>query len=139
MDYPRDEESYTELYNMGIAHSIEAWEDDILVGGLYGVCIGNLFAGESMFAKRSDASKVAFVYAVHQMIAWGIENSLTVRYTQIIWSVLEQKRLSVQSICICLNFWCMLNDQLGNGLLMMIFATILAKKIVVLPVFTGCF
>ena len=66
-------ESYTELHNMGIAHSIEAWEDDTLVGGLYGVCIGNLFAGESMFAKRSDASKVAFVYAVHQMIAWGIE------------------------------------------------------------------
>ena len=66
-------ESYTELHNMGIAHSIEAWEDDMLVGGLYGVCIGNLFAGESMFAKRSDASKVAFVYAMHQMIAWGIE------------------------------------------------------------------
>ena len=66
-------ESYTQLHNMGIAHSIEAWEDDVLVGGLYGVCIGNLFAGESMFAKRSDASKVAFVYAVHQLIAWGIE------------------------------------------------------------------
>ena len=66
-------ESYTQLHNMGVAHSIEAWEDDVLVGGLYGVCIGNLFAGESMFAKRSDASKVAFVYAVHQLIAWGIE------------------------------------------------------------------
>lgn len=66
-------DAYQNLHERGIAHSIEAWNGDELVGGLYGVCIGNLFAGESMFSKQSDASKVAFVYAVHQMIQWGIE------------------------------------------------------------------
>ena len=65
--------AYIKLHQKGIAHSIEAWEEDILVGGLYGVCIGNLFAGESMFAKRDDASKIAFVYFVHQAIKWGIQ------------------------------------------------------------------
>jgi len=66
-------EGYLKLHEMGVAHSIEAWQDDQLVGGLYGVCIGNFFAGESMFAKISDASKVAFTYCVHQLKAWGIE------------------------------------------------------------------
>ena len=66
-------EAYKELFRRGVAHSVEAWEGKELVGGLYGVCVGNLFAGESMFAKRSDASKVAFVYFVHQAMEWGIE------------------------------------------------------------------
>ena len=66
-------DGYLKLHEMGFAHSIEAWDDDELVGGLYGVCIGNLFAGESMFATRSDASKIAFTYCVRQLIEWGIE------------------------------------------------------------------
>lgn len=53
--------AYISLHEAGFAHSVEAWEGDDLVGGLYGVSIGGLFAGESMFHKRSDASKVALV------------------------------------------------------------------------------
>ena len=51
--------AYVELHRLGWAHSVEAWDADGLAGGLYGVAIGGLFAGESMFHRRTDASKVA--------------------------------------------------------------------------------
>lgn len=50
---------YTQLHNYGYAHSVETWQNDKLVGGVYGVSIGGLFAGESMFSRVTDASKVA--------------------------------------------------------------------------------
>lgn len=53
--------AYTELFDAGFAHSVETWDGDELVGGLYGVSIGGLFAGESMFHRKTDASKVALV------------------------------------------------------------------------------
>ena len=53
--------SYTKLHEMGIAKSVEVWQNDELVGGLYGVDLGHVFCGESMFSKVSNASKVAFV------------------------------------------------------------------------------
>jgi leucyl/phenylalanyl-tRNA--protein transferase len=53
--------AYTRLHDLGWAHSVEAWQRDELVGGLYGVAIGGLFAGESMFHRVRDASKVALV------------------------------------------------------------------------------
>lgn len=53
--------AYTELHRLGWAHSVEVWREDRLVGGLYGVAIGGLFAGESMFHRETDASKVALV------------------------------------------------------------------------------
>lgn len=56
--------AYGRLHRLGWAHSVEAWQDDRLVGGLYGVSIGGLFAGESMFHRRRDASKVALVALV---------------------------------------------------------------------------
>lgn len=64
-------EAYIALHERGLAHSVEAWQAGELVGGLYGVAIGRLFAGESMFALRPDASKVAFVHAVRQLTEWG--------------------------------------------------------------------
>jgi len=64
-------DGYVALHERGLAHSVEAWEDGELVGGLYGVAVGRLFAGESMFALRPDASKVAFVHLVRQLIRWG--------------------------------------------------------------------
>jgi leucyl/phenylalanyl-tRNA--protein transferase len=67
------ENAYYALHREGYAHSVEAWQDGELVGGLYGVAIGKVFLGESMFARRSDASKVAFAYLVHQLIRWGYE------------------------------------------------------------------
>lgn len=55
-------ESYTQLHYRGYAKSIEVWEHDNLVGGLYGVEIGNIFCGESMFSLRPNASKLALIY-----------------------------------------------------------------------------
>ena len=54
--------SYTELHNMGYAHSVECWLDGELVGGLYGISIGRAFFGESMFSRVSNASKIAFAH-----------------------------------------------------------------------------
>ena len=64
-------EAYTTLCRLGFAHSIESWAGSELVGGLYGVAIGRMFYGESMFTRRSDASKVAFVATVLQLHRWG--------------------------------------------------------------------
>jgi leucyl/phenylalanyl-tRNA--protein transferase len=64
---------YTGLYNMGFAHSSEVWLDGELVGGAYGVCIGRMFYGESMFARVSDASKVALAYLVAFLRGHGVE------------------------------------------------------------------
>ncbi|MEZ0005339.1 leucyl/phenylalanyl-tRNA--protein transferase [Flavobacterium sp. 28YEA47A] len=60
-------EAYTKLHEMGIAKSVEIWQNDILVGGLYGVDLGHVFCGESMFSKVSNASKVAFVSLVRKL------------------------------------------------------------------------
>ena len=61
--------AYVDLHELGWAHSVEAWDDDGLAGGLYGVAIGGLFAGESMFHRRTDASKVALIGLVELLAA----------------------------------------------------------------------
>ncbi|MEM8863023.1 MAG: leucyl/phenylalanyl-tRNA--protein transferase [Chloroflexota bacterium] len=58
---------YSQMHDLGWAHSVETWRDGKLVGGLYGVAIGGLFAGESMFSLETDASKVALAWLVHHM------------------------------------------------------------------------
>ena len=58
---------YTELHHIGHAHSVEAWEGDELVGGLYGVSLGSAFFGESMFSRRTDASKICLVHLVERL------------------------------------------------------------------------
>jgi leucyl/phenylalanyl-tRNA--protein transferase len=60
-------EAYTVMNRAGHAHSVEAWQGDELVGGIYGVAIGGLFAGESMFHRVSDASKVALYYLIEHL------------------------------------------------------------------------
>ncbi len=62
--------AYNRLHQMGYAHSIEAWYDNRMVGGLYGISIGRVFFGESMFHWKTDASKVAFAYLVDVLIKW---------------------------------------------------------------------
>ena len=62
---------YTQLHRMGCGHSVEAWQDGELVGGLYGIRIGAAFFGESMFARRRDASKVTLVHLVARLNAGG--------------------------------------------------------------------
>jgi len=66
-------EAYERLHALGHAHSFEAWDENGLAGGLYGVSLGAAFFGESMFADRPDASKAAFVTAVRWMRGRGIE------------------------------------------------------------------
>jgi len=68
--------AYGELHRLGWAHSVEAWRGDELAGGLYGVAIGGLFAGESMFHRARDASKVALVGLVDLLTADGVEGRL---------------------------------------------------------------
>lgn len=63
--------AYRRLHELGHAHSVESWRGGELVGGLYGIAIGGVFFGESMFSRRTDASKVAFVHLVRQLQAWG--------------------------------------------------------------------
>jgi len=60
-------ESYTKLHEMGIAKSVEVWQNKELVGGLYGVDLGHIFCGESMFSRVSNASKIAFVTLVQHL------------------------------------------------------------------------
>ncbi len=63
--------AYSELHRRGYAHSVEVWQGEELVGGLYGVAIGKAFFGESMFSRINDASKIALVYLVRQLAAWN--------------------------------------------------------------------
>lgn len=71
---PQVRRTYTELHNMGWVHSVECWSDDgELSGGLYGVVVGGAFAGESMFHRRTDASKVAFVSLVDRLRERGFQ------------------------------------------------------------------
>ncbi len=66
-------DAYTILHELGIAHSVEAWKGDELVGGLYGVVLGRVFFGESMFSKLSNSSKTAFITLVRYLEKWRFE------------------------------------------------------------------
>lgn len=65
--------AYNRLHQAGFAHSVEAWLDGELVGGLYGIALGQVFFGESMFHTRTDASKAAFATLVQQLKSWGYQ------------------------------------------------------------------
>jgi leucyl/phenylalanyl-tRNA--protein transferase len=80
---PRDEEggtwlmpemqaAYVALHERGLAHSVEVWDGDVLAGGLYGVALGRMFYGESMFTRRTDGSKVALAWLAAQCVRWGL-------------------------------------------------------------------
>jgi leucyl/phenylalanyl-tRNA--protein transferase len=76
-------DAYCDLHDAGVAHSVESWYGDKLVGGLYGVSLGGAFFGESMFNVRSDASKIAFVKLVKHLLRWGyklIDCQVTTRH-----------------------------------------------------------
>jgi leucyl/phenylalanyl-tRNA--protein transferase len=65
---PEMRHAYTRLHELGWAHSVETYADGVLVGGLYGMAIGRMFYGESMFSRRSDASKVAFAHLIDYLV-----------------------------------------------------------------------
>ena len=64
--------AYRRLHQLGVAHSVEVWSEDELAGGLYGLCIGAVFFGESMFSRHADASKVGLVALVQRMRRWDL-------------------------------------------------------------------
>lgn len=66
-------DAYSELAETGYAHSVEVWSGSELAGGLYGVALGRMFYGESMFSRRTDASKVALAHLARQLERWGFE------------------------------------------------------------------
>lgn len=66
-------EAYEVLYGMGIAHCVESYQDGVLVGGLYGVVIGKVFCGESMFSHKNDASKSAYAILIKHLKKWGYD------------------------------------------------------------------
>ena len=68
---PEMQSAYLNLHRLGYAHSVEAWQNGQLVGGLYGIALGQIFFGESMFSRVSNASKVAFTYLTRQLQQWG--------------------------------------------------------------------
>jgi len=65
--------AYCRLHEAGYAHSVECWQEDELVGGLYGVSLGTVFFGESMFSRVADSSKVALAGLVRQCLAWDFD------------------------------------------------------------------
>ena len=70
---PEMTHAYERLHGLGHAHSIEVWSGDQLAGGIYGVAVGGLFAGESMFSRRRDASKVALVHLIERLRERGFQ------------------------------------------------------------------
>lgn len=66
-------EAYINLHKAGFAHSVEVWNGDELVGGLYGICLGKIFFGESMFSKVNNASKVGFITLVRMLEKWDFK------------------------------------------------------------------
>ena len=66
-------DAYCALHAAGYAHSVETWMDGELVGGLYGIALGRVFFGESMFVRRTDASKIAFAHLLVQLRRWQFE------------------------------------------------------------------
>jgi len=70
---PEMQQAYCRLHDEGHAHSIETWHQGELVGGLYGIAVGQVFFGESMFYRKTDASKIAFVGLIQHLSRWGYQ------------------------------------------------------------------
>src|SRR5690554_113499 len=66
-------DAYQHLHRLGVAHSVEVWQQEQLVGGLYGIALGKVFFGESMFSRTSNASKCGFILLAHHLHQWGFQ------------------------------------------------------------------
>ncbi len=67
------QQAYQRLHRLGQAHSVEVWRDGALIGGLYGIALGGVFFGESMFSRANDASKIALYWLCQQLQQWGFQ------------------------------------------------------------------
>jgi leucyl/phenylalanyl-tRNA--protein transferase len=103
--------AYTELHRLGMAHSVEVWQEERLVGGLYGVAIGSVFYGESMFSRVSDSSKVALVHLCRTLLALEFKLIDCQVYTQHLIS-LGAEEIPREHFCQYLDNWCTLPARL---------------------------
>jgi leucyl/phenylalanyl-tRNA---protein transferase len=106
-------DAYLELYKLELAHSVEVWQEQRLVGGLYGVTIGSVFYGESMFSRVSDSSKVALVRLCSLMRELDYRLIDCQVYTQHLIS-LGAEEISRERFCQHLDDWCTLPGPVGR-------------------------
>lgn len=104
--------AYLRLHELNLAHSVEVWQDDQLVGGLYGVAIGGVFYGESMFSQVSDSSKVALVELCALLLEMDFRLVDCQVYTGHLIS-LGAEEISRERFCRHLDNWCTLPGHLG--------------------------
>ena len=107
---PRMIRAYTDLHKLGMAHSVEVWQQERLVGGLYGVAIGRVFYGESMFSRVSDSSKVALVHLCQTLLALDYKLIDCQVYTRHLIS-LGAEEIPREQFCQQLDNWCTLPRQ----------------------------
>lgn len=105
--------AYCRLHTEGHAHSVEAWNGDELVGGLYGIDMGRIFFGESMFSLRSDASKYAFVTLLRHLGKWGYK-LLDCQVQSDHLDSLGAKNIARKDFIHLLDQWCDIPGQRGN-------------------------
>jgi len=106
-------EAYERLHRHHLAHSVEIWQDGELVGGLYGVALGRMFFGESMFSRVSDASKAALVHLVNCLGAWGyrvIDCQMRTEHLQ----SLGAEEISREDFCRLLATWTTIPGREGS-------------------------
>jgi leucyl/phenylalanyl-tRNA--protein transferase len=105
--------AYSIQHQLGLAHSVEVWQDEQMVGGLYGMAIGRVFFGESMFSRASDSSKVALAYLSSQLKAWGFRMIDCQVYTRHLAS-LGAEEIPRHQFCKDLHSWTRLDCQVGS-------------------------
>jgi leucyl/phenylalanyl-tRNA--protein transferase len=106
-------EAYRRQHELGLAHSVEVWQDDHLVGGLYGMAIGGVFFGESMFSRVPDSSKIALVHLSRTLLEWGYKMIDCQVYTQHL-ANLGAEEIPRRTFCRHLNQWCQLAGKTGS-------------------------
>jgi leucyl/phenylalanyl-tRNA---protein transferase len=106
-------EAYHHQHQLGLAHSVEVWQDDTLAGGLYGMAIGKVFFGESMFSRVPDASKIALVHLSRTLQEWGYKMIDCQVYTQHLAS-LGAEEIPRQRFTSHLTQWCSLPGHPGS-------------------------
>ncbi len=106
-------EAYRRQHELGLAHSVEVWQDDLLVGGLYGMAIGGVFFGESMFSRVPDSSKIALVHLSRTLLEWGYKMIDCQVYTQHL-ANLGAEEIPRRTFCRHLIQWCQLPGKTGS-------------------------
>ncbi|MFC1685254.1 leucyl/phenylalanyl-tRNA--protein transferase [Pseudomonadota bacterium] len=105
--------AYTQMHELGHAHSVETWRGSELVGGLYGIAIGKVFFGESMFSRATDASKVALAHLVSRLTEWGFRLIDCQVYSQHLIS-LGAEEISREDFIQHLDDWCELPGHMES-------------------------